>query len=175
MFTDLYAKKLCESYGFTANVRFTFKCFIIKNPGVTVICTLTTSILVLSYILRIFEIPYYHAIDQVDFDEYFTAIWCIVITMTTVGFGDTVPFSYFGRSVIIITAFWGAFLISLLIVSVGKIFELEKNQKKAMHHLFLTRKAASSITSSLRYFMAKKKYARLKNRRQGPIVVQQND
>lgn len=62
MFTDLYAKKLCESYGFTANVRFTFKCFIIKKPGATVICTLTTSILVLSYILRIFEIPYWHSI-----------------------------------------------------------------------------------------------------------------
>lgn len=62
MFTDLYAKRLCESYGFTANVRFTFKCFIIRNPGTTVICTLTTSILVFSYILRIFEMPYYHTI-----------------------------------------------------------------------------------------------------------------
>lgn len=158
MFTDLYAKKLCESYGFTANVRFTFKCFIIKKPGTTVFCTLGTSILVLSYILRIFEIPYYHSIGQIDFDDYFAAIWCVVITMTTVGFGDIVAFSYFGRVVIMLTAFWGTFLISLLIVSVGKIFELEKNQKKAMHHLFLTRKAASSITSSLRFFLAKKKY-----------------
>ena len=52
-----------ESYGFTANVRFTFKCFIIRNPGATVFCTLGTSILVLSYILRIYEMPYYHAID----------------------------------------------------------------------------------------------------------------
>lgn len=86
------------------------------------ICTLTTSVLVLSYILRIFEIPYYHAISQIDFDDYFAAIWCVVITMTTVGFGDIVAFSYFGRIVIMITAFWGTFLISLLIVSVGKIF-----------------------------------------------------
>lgn len=62
MFTDLYAKRLCESYGFTANVRFTFKCFIIRNPGLTVVCTLTTSVLVLAYILRIFEVPYYHAV-----------------------------------------------------------------------------------------------------------------
>ena len=84
--------------------------------------------------------------------------------MTTVGFGDIVAFSYFGRVVIMITAFWGTFLISLLIVSVGKIFELDKSQQKAMHHLFLTRKAASSITSSLRYFLAKKKYERSKHR-----------
>jgi len=45
-----------------------------------------------------------------------------VVTITTVGFGDLVAFSYFGRVIIMITAFWGAFLISLLIVSVGKIF-----------------------------------------------------
>jgi hypothetical protein len=60
MLDDLYL--ISESYGFTANVRFTFKCFIIRNPGVTVACTLSTSVLVLSYILRIFERPYYHEI-----------------------------------------------------------------------------------------------------------------
>ena len=111
-----------ESYGFTANIRFTFKCFIIRNPGITVICTLLFTVLFLSYILRIFEIKYYRAIGQVDFDDYFQSIWVIVITITTVGFGDLVAFSYFGRIIVMITAFWGAFLISLLIVSVGKIF-----------------------------------------------------
>jgi len=80
-----------------------------------------------------------------------------VITITTVGYGDLVAFSYFGRVIIMMTAFWGAFLISLLIFSVGKIFELTRNQKKAMHHLFLTRKAASSITSAMRFFLAKSK------------------
>lgn len=77
--------------------------------------------------------------------------------MTTVGFGDLVPFSYIGRIIIMITSFWGGFLISLVIVSVSKIFELTRNQKKAMHHLFLTRKAAASITSAMRFFMAKKR------------------
>lgn len=71
MFTDLYAKRLCESYGFTANIRFTFKCFIIRNPGATVIWTLASTVLILAYILRIFEIQYYRAIGQIDFDDYF--------------------------------------------------------------------------------------------------------
>jgi ABC-type Fe3+-siderophore transport system permease subunit len=79
------------------------------------------------------------------------------VSITTVGFGDLVPYSYIGRVIIMIAAFWGAFLISLLIVTVSKTFELSRNQKKAMHHLFLTRKAASSITSAMRYYMAKKR------------------
>jgi hypothetical protein len=31
-----------------------------------------------------------------------------------------------------------------------------------MHHLFLTRKAAASITAAMRYFIAKKKYDKIK-------------
>lgn len=108
-------------------MRFTFKCLIIRNPGATVIVTLWTSIFILSYILRIFERPYYDAVGLKDYDEYFNSVWCIVITMTTVGFGDILAFSYFGRVVIMITAFWGAFLISLVIVSVRQIFELTQN------------------------------------------------
>jgi ABC-type Fe3+-siderophore transport system permease subunit len=82
------------------------------------------------------------------------------VTITTVGFGDLVPYCFIGRIIIMVTSFWGAFIISLVIVSVSKIFELSRNQKKAMHHLFLTRKAASSITSAMRYFMAKKRAKR---------------
>lgn len=111
----------------------------------------------LAYFLRIFEIEYYRQIGQIDFDSYFQAIWVIVVSITTVGFGDLVPYSYIGRVIIMIAAFWGAFLISLLIVTVSKTFELSRNQKKAMHHLFLTRKAATSITSAMRYYMAKKR------------------
>ena len=127
MFTDLYSKRLCQTYGFTANVRFTFKCMIIRNPGLTVVCTLTASTFILAYILRIFEIEYYRSINQIDFDNYFQAIWVIVVTMTTVGFGDLVPYSYIGRIIIMVTSFWGAFLISLVIVSVSKKFELTRN------------------------------------------------
>jgi hypothetical protein len=50
-----------------------------------------------------------------------------VVSITTVGFGDLVPYSYIGRVIIMIAAFWGAFLISLLIVTVSKTFELSRN------------------------------------------------
>lgn len=76
------------------------------------------SIIILSYILRIFERPYYHIIGQIDYDDYFNSVWCIVIVMTTVGFGDIVAYSYFGRMVIMMAAFWGGFIISLVIVCV---------------------------------------------------------
>jgi hypothetical protein len=58
IFMDIYSKKLCKSYGFTANVRFTFKCLLNSSPGFTVMTVLLFSVLILAYILRIFEWPY---------------------------------------------------------------------------------------------------------------------
>ena len=74
-------------------MKFTFKCLITKHPGITVVSTLVTSVLLLSYQLRIFEIIYYRAVGLIDFDQYFDSIWTVIITMATVGYGDLVPYS----------------------------------------------------------------------------------
>jgi voltage-gated potassium channel len=92
---------------------------IIKSPGLTTFVTITISTFMLAYFLRVFEIEYYRQLGMVDFDSYFQAIWVIVVSITTVGFGDLVPYSYMGRIIIMIAAFWGAFLISLMIVTIG--------------------------------------------------------
>ena len=63
MYMDSFAKKLCRSYGFTANVRFTFKALLRTNPVWTVSLLMFASVVILAYQLRIFEIQYYHAID----------------------------------------------------------------------------------------------------------------
>ena len=138
-------------------MRFTFKCLMIRDPGLTTVIVIAGSTFMLAYFIRIFEIEYYRQLGLIDFDSYFNAIWVTIIAITTVGFGDLVPYSFIGRIIVMIAAFWGAFLISILVVTVGRNFELSRNQKKAMHHLYLTRKAASSITSAMRYYMAKKR------------------
>jgi hypothetical protein len=104
---------------------------------------------------------YYRNLGLVDFNSYFQSVWVIVITICTVGFGDLVPFSSIGRIIIIITSFWGAFIISLVIIVCANLFNLSRNQRKAMHHLFLTRKAAASITEDLRYSLELNKFRSL--------------
>lgn len=61
------------------------------------------------------------------FDSYITSIWCVIITMTTVGYGDVFAVSPYGRMISILNALWGAFIISLLVASIGRIFELNEN------------------------------------------------
>ena len=55
IFTDVYAKKLCKSYGFTAGQRFTFKSILKTKPEMTVMVMTLGSILIFAYIIRITE------------------------------------------------------------------------------------------------------------------------
>lgn len=54
---------------------------------------------------------------------------------------STVP----GRIIAIFTAMWGAFLISLMVLSVGQIFALNEKEEEANEHLKKARVAARAI------------------------------
>ena len=100
--------------------------------------------------------PYYSEIRDEEFQSLFSSVWCIVISLTTIGYGDTVPYTVLGRILIMIASIWGTFLISLIIASVASVFSLKRNELKAFHHLLQTRKAAETITAAMRYWMTKK-------------------
>ena len=57
----------------------------------------------------------------------FDAVWVICITLTTVGYGDIAPSTLFGRLVAIFSAFWGAVIISLMIVIVTNGLNLNES------------------------------------------------
>lgn len=62
--------------------------------------------------------------------------------MTTVGYGDVYAVSPFGRIISIINALWGAFVISMLVASIGQVFDLNEQQKKAIVEITNRKKAA---------------------------------
>jgi len=110
--------------------------------------------------MRIFEIPYEmnQEINSVDLKDYGSAIWLIIITSTTVGYGDIYPHTVGGQIVCVITAFWGTFIVSLLVLVVANIFELSDEEKKAIAFIKQSRTAATGISKAFKFYMAKKKY-----------------
>ena len=60
------------------------------------------------------------------FDDYFNSLWLTVITLTTVGYGDMYAVTMPGRIVTMALALWGTTLISLFVLAVSGIFELDE-------------------------------------------------
>lgn len=80
--------------------------------------------------LRIFERPLSEVSEQ-DFNPVWTAIWCVFVTMTTVGYGDVYPKSYGGRILGSIMCLWGVLLVSLFVVTISDILEFDQSEKNA--------------------------------------------
>ena len=61
-------------------------------------------------------------------NNFFNIMYLIIITMTTVGYGDFTATTYPGRCLIMFTALWGAFMISLVVLTVSNVLQLQKEQ-----------------------------------------------
>ena len=60
------------------------------------------------------------------FEGYFSYLYLVVVTITTVGYGDITAKSLIGKVMLMLGAIWGAFLISLIVLVVANVFDLEK-------------------------------------------------
>jgi len=82
----------------------------------------------MSYVLRIFEIPYQRRFgDNIyQFDDFTNSIWLVLATITTVGYGDIIVHTYPGRLIMMLVALWGPIMISLVVLVSSSIFDLNK-------------------------------------------------
>lgn len=66
------------------------------------------------------------AVNAEGFDTIWGAFWWALVTMTTVGYGDTVPVTIGGRIVGVLVMFAGVSLVSLLTATISSIFVAQK-------------------------------------------------
>ena len=71
--------------------------------------------------------------DAQDFESYFNATWYIIITITTVGYGDFFARTLPGRTLIFFVCFWGVFVVSMMVVTLTNILSMEIGETKVFH------------------------------------------
>jgi hypothetical protein len=72
-------------------------------------------------------------------------MWLCIITLTTVGYGDVYAQSNTGKIVTVFIAISGTFMMALVVAIVTSQVELDDKQRLALHHMQLSRKAATTI------------------------------
>ncbi|XP_014666856.1 PREDICTED: potassium voltage-gated channel subfamily KQT member 1-like [Priapulus caudatus] len=86
---------------------------------------------------------------KADFDNYADALWWGVITVTTIGYGDTVPQTWVGR---IVASCFSVFAISFFALPAGILgsgFALKVQQKQRQKHFNRQIPAAASLIQCL--------------------------
>lgn len=72
------------------------------------------SIVAFGLTMRVFERP----LRVLDYDSPWNAMWLVLITQTTVGYGDFFPNGSFGRVIIAMSAIWGGIILSMTFVAI---------------------------------------------------------
>jgi len=104
-------------------------------------------------------------------------MWCIIITMATVGYGDFYPSTNIGRCVAVIACLWGNFIISIMVVSLTFSSEFTPQQRKAYDLINQelgvyenNKNAINVIQSALKYRLYMKKTLRPNKKIQNKLL-----
>ena len=120
-------------FGMKLNRLFAIKSISTESPFSFLLCCGIWLVLSLAVMLRIVEGPLASE-DNLNnnFSSFENCIWSVFITMTTVGYGDLFPITQLGRVIIVATAFAGAFLVSMIIISLNNMFVFGDNEAEVM-------------------------------------------
>ena len=158
------AQRVCRMNGTYPGSWFAVKCLMKELPYQVLAAVLMAGMFMGAYMLRIFERPMAPH-THMDYGQYGNAMWNVVVTMTTAGYGDYYPVTLLGRISGIIVCFWGVLSVSMIIVTISALLNLDSSEEKAL--LILNRlafkqeiksSAASLITSALHYRYLVKKH-----------------
>jgi len=156
IFSDHYAVKICKEYKVQNNFRFAIKSLLKIYHIKLVIWFFFASVIIFGYMLRIFERPYWSSFGRVEFDSFQIPMWCTFITMLTIGFGDVAPMTKLGQLIGVISALWGVFICSLIIVCLHGLLDLSNDQFNVFTKVVKSRVAINFIETA--YIFHKSKY-----------------
>lgn len=64
---------------------------------------------------------------------YYNAFWAIIVTMTTVGYGDYFPRTIPGRFIIFLVCIIGIFVVSSIVVTITNFLNLDNMESKVLN------------------------------------------
>ncbi len=109
---------------------FLVKVWLKANPLLSLVMSWVVIIFVSSYLLYIVErsYPVTCGMASADFAMYSNAIWCIIMTVLTVGYGDIVAVTVPGRTITVVTTFFGLICTATLIGIVSDYLNLNNEE-----------------------------------------------
>jgi len=135
--TSESANSICAKNKVRGGIHFAIKCELKKRTYTMLTIMMLFSLTILSFALRTFEYGVKDPSNTTslkgdnDLQSLLSCFWLIIITMTTVGYGDIFPKSHLGRFIGVVACIIGMLIVSLMVVSLAVIVEFTNEEKKA--------------------------------------------
>lgn len=99
---------------------------LMREKPYTIIMQITLlCVFIFGYAIRICELPLSRNEENLSvFHNYLNAFWNVIITFSTVGYGDIYVRTFLGRVVIVIVIIFGVFIVSLMVASFQQLIKL---------------------------------------------------
>lgn len=124
--------RVCNMYGTNATYLFGVQCLMKTNPFLLVSLLLFFCLLIFGYALLIAESPLSRLEgSSFNLSNFGNAVWCMIITITTVGFGDYYPRSAMGRFVVVFSSIFGMSIVSMMVVTITNTLSLSTFEERA--------------------------------------------
>lgn len=136
--TSESANSVCTKNNVRGGIHFAVKAELKKRTYTMLTIMMLVSLTILSFALRTFEYGVKDPSnttslkgDGNDLQSLLNCFWLIIVTMTTVGYGDYFPKSHLGRFIGVVACIIGMLIVSLIVVSLAVIAEFTGEEKKA--------------------------------------------
>lgn len=110
------------------------KNYIANHPLQFMLISFFCSIFFFSSVLIIIERPI-SVLSNRDLDEWSEMFWYVIVSMTTIGYGDRVAKNVLSRFIIMILVIWGNFWSSIFLSSVYPYIQLTLREEKALNQI----------------------------------------
>ncbi len=119
-------------YACEADYLYVIKCIMKTYPYFLILSAMAMSIFIFSFAIKICESPLVREQEVKTFYNYLSSMWNIVVTMTTVGYGDISAKTHLGRFVIFWVCIWGIFIVSMMVITLNNTLETSTLENKAI-------------------------------------------
>ena len=127
----VYLIYLSNMYGCKAGTLFALRAIMKKSPFVLNFTLIVFSIIIFGQAIRISEAPLSRVTEEMNFSSFINSIWAVILTMTTVGYGDFYPRTMIGRFCMFLCSIIGIVNTSFMVVAVQTNLHMSELESKA--------------------------------------------
>jgi len=155
--SDPAYEKICHECHTQQDYAFYFKAVFIHHSFFITLSSFFLAIFIFGYSIRSVEMVFMNIANvglvntNNDWRFFWNGMWCVIISMATVGYGDFAPISLIGRILTLISCFCGTLMLSLLIAALENLTDFSSEETIAYDTIKHNLDEESLKTSAVSY------------------------